>query len=315
MNAIQTLKKSAREVTSCAQFVCINSSRLTEFSRALRLPESSIVLDSTLMDVGDLRTKIAFVLTRDAINFGSGFHQSVYKLPGMSGARTMGWLLHDHFKQNGIMRPEALASMTADDCAALFRQQKAGAGYELMQMFAVAWNELGQFIVSRYKGEFQNFIEDVQLSAIRFIEILSHLPLWCDISRYKGYQLPFMKRAQLAAYGLSLTGHRSCRFSDLSELSIFCDNLIPHVLCVDGVLQIEPAMAERISEGRHLQQGSAEEIELRSATVAACEKIVADCRSHSYDIDALQLAARIWKQGQGPRYKKVPRPRVVTYFY
>ena len=53
--------------------------------------------------------------------------------------------------------------------------------------------------------------------------------------------VPFYKRAQLTAADLSLAfdGKGLGSFEDLDQLTIFADNLVPHVLRVDKVLLYE----------------------------------------------------------------------------
>ena len=48
----------------------------------------------------------------------------------------------------------------------------------------------------------------------------------------------FYKRAQIVPNDLALAG--VAEFADLDRLTIFADNLVPHVLRVDGVLRYDP---------------------------------------------------------------------------
>src|SRR5918997_1864755 len=78
----------------------------------------------------------------------------------------------------------------------------------------------------------------------------------------------FWKRAQIVPYDLSLAGVAD--FHDLDRLTIFADNLVPHVLRVEGVLRYDPALAARIDAGELLPPGD-EEREVRACAVHACE--------------------------------------------
>ena len=57
----------------------------------------------------------------------------------------------------------------------------------------------------------------------------------------------FYKRAQIVPADLALAG--VAEFHDLDRLTIFADNLVPHVLRVDGVLRYDPELAARIDAG------------------------------------------------------------------
>ena len=52
--------------------------------------------------------------------------------------------------------------------------------------------------------------------------------------------IPFLKRAQIAAADLAHA--RASPFGDLDELTMFADNLVPHVLRLDGVLGFDPEL-------------------------------------------------------------------------
>jgi hypothetical protein len=55
------------------------------------------------------------------------------------------------------------------------------------------------------------------------------------------------KRAQIAANDLALAGVAS--FADIDRLTVFADNLVPHVLRIDGVLRYDPELAARVDAG------------------------------------------------------------------
>ena len=117
----------------------------------------------------------------------------------------------------------------------------------------------------------------------------------------------FYKRAQITPNDLALAG--VAEFSDLDELTIFADNLVPHVLRVDGVLRYEPELAAHIDAGELLPPGEQEQ-EIRACAVHACELIAAEL-----GVSAPTLDVWLWNRGQAPRYKAMPRHRTRTTFY
>ena len=64
----------------------------------------------------------------------------------------------------------------------------------------------------------------------------------------------FYKRAQIVANDLALAG--VAEFDDLDRLTIFADNLVPHVLRCDGVLVYDKQLAARIDRGEQLTLGA-----------------------------------------------------------
>jgi hypothetical protein len=117
----------------------------------------------------------------------------------------------------------------------------------------------------------------------------------------------FWKRAQIVPNDMALAG--VAEYDDLDRLTIFADNLVPHVLRVDGVLVYDDGLASRIDAGDLLEPG-AEEREIRACAVHACELIAA-----RLGVPPRVLDTWLWNRGQERRYKAVPRHRCRTVFY
>jgi hypothetical protein len=167
------------------------------------------------------------------------------------------------------------------------------------------------------EGRYEDFIAKANGSALVLTGLLSQIGYFADVYEHERLTFPFLKRAQLACYDLSLSCADSahCRFSDLDRLTIFADNLVPHVLKVDGVLVFDARLEERIVAGETLPPGSAEEIELRAMAVYATERLSALAGGHGDPVIPLRLSDWLWNRGQSPRYKAIPRPRVRTVHY
>jgi len=99
------------------------------------------------------------------------------------------------------------------------------------------------------------------------------------------------------------------QFADLDRLTIFADNLVPHVLRCDGVLVYDDRLAARIDSGEQLPRGGVER-EIRACAVHACELI-----SQRTGVPARALDTWLWTRGQAPEYKAHPRHRCRTVFY
>jgi hypothetical protein len=166
-----------------------------------------------------------------------------------------------------------------------------------MSLYTDALRDLGRFLGARAS---MDVIADAEGSAERLASTLAAgMPFYDDVG--------FWKRAQITANDLALAG--VAHFDDLDRLTIFADNLVPHVLRVDGVLVYEPSLAARIDAGELFEQGG-EEREIRGCAVHACELL-----SARLGAPARLLDAALWNLGQAPRYKAVPRHRCRTVFY
>jgi Potential Queuosine, Q, salvage protein family len=236
----------------------------------------------------------AYLLTLDTINFGSGWFPTLRKRPGCSGYFTVAWALADHWRARGPWDADQLAGLDAAAVAAVLGQDP---GHELMERYAEALRELGGFLGTRSSLE---VVEAAGGSAEGFAQALADLRSFADA--------PFFKRAQIAPNDLALAG--VAEFDDLDRLTIFADNVVPHVLRVDGALRYAPELAARIDAGELLEAGSPEEMEIRAAAVHAGERLAA----------RLGVAPRIldgwlWNRGQAPRYKAIPRHRARSLYY
>ena len=236
----------------------------------------------------------SYILTLDSINFGSGWFPTLHKRPGSSGYYTVAWALADRFRAHGPWSGEELCSLTPAEVADVLGQDRQ---HELMALYAQALNDLGRFL--RHRSAL-DAIEAANGSAERLAEQLAAgMPFFDDAG--------FFKRAQITPNDLALAG--IAEFHDLDRLTIFADNLVPHVLRVDGVLHYERELAERIDRGDLLEPGGAER-EIRAAAVHACERIAAEL-----GVPPRTLDTWLWNRGQEPRYKALPRHRTRTVFY
>ena len=112
---------------------------------------------------------------------------------------------------------------------------------------------------------------------------LAAMPFYADVG--------FYKRAQITANDLVLAGVAS--YPDVDRLTIFADNLVPHVLRVEGMLSYAPELAARIDAGEELAQGSREEVEIRACAVHACELLAA-----RFEVAPRILDNWLWNRGQ-----------------
>jgi len=137
------------------------------------------------------------------------------------------------------------------------------------------------------------------------VDLLRAWDSFADVSVYDGVNVPvpFLKRAQIAAADLARAGVAA--FRDLDRLTIFADNLVPHVLRLDGLLTYDPALVERIERGELIEHGSPEEVEIRACALHTVGLIAAErAGAIEADIDSV-----LWHRGQEERFKAVPRHR------
>jgi hypothetical protein len=297
MALFEEVRGHCKEIATRARFVRIDLDAASALEPdGQELPEpldpESHYLEGEPADVAD------YLLALDAINFGSGWFPTLRKRAEhgrtLSGYFTVAWALADHVRAHGAPTAAWLRAVQTREIAAILGQR---ADLELMSLYAQALRELGRFLGARGALD---LVAQAGGSAERLAEALARgMAMFDDRGLYK--------RAQIVASDLALAGVAS--FSDLDGLTIFADNLVPHVLRCEGVLVYEESLAACIDAGETLSLGGAEH-EIRACAVQACELI-----SKRTGLPPRLLDGWLWNRGQAPEYKSRPRHRCRTVFY
>lgn len=240
-----------------------------------------------------------YLLTLAAINFGSGWFPTLAKRRGaegraLSGSVTTAWALTERFRAHGPWTNAQLRAMRATELAAVLGQR---ADHELMALYAQALRSLGAFLGERSA---MRLIGEANGSAAALAgAVAGGMALWAD----RG----FYKRAQLLGHELALAGVAT--WHDHDALTIFADNLVPHVLRCDGVLVYDELLATHIDRGELLPFGPWER-EIRASAVHACGLL-----APRLGLSEPALDTALWDRGQAPAYKARPRHRCRTVYY
>ena len=308
------IRAACARVAAEADHVHLVPERIAPYANAL----ASETLNPPTYDIehhfwGEPDAVLAYLVTLDTVNFGSGYFPFLSKRPGMSGYFTVASRLKDWFEQRGAPSAAELESLTLAECAELFQQPlDSEEQLELLTLFTRALNDLGAWLGAKFQGSFPNLIETADGSAATLVSLLSEMPFFQDVLTYKGFRVPLYKRAQITASDLALAfgdeGYGA--FDDLERLTIFADNLVPHVLKVDGVLRYAPGLEARITKGKLIPAGSPEEVELRAVALHAVERLAGYLEVSPRNLDIL-----LWNKGQEARYRALPRHRTRTVFY
>jgi hypothetical protein len=248
---------------------------------------------------GDRETLAAFAICLNAINFGSGWWPTIRKRAGLSGYSTVAAGVAERFRAARAWSPAELSRLTAAEVAATLGQD---AEHPLMDQFAGSLRDVGAHVLADHGGSFAAVVDTAAGSAIALAELLAGWDAFADASRYGEREIPFFKRAQLAAADVDRSHVAS--FADRDQLTAFADNLVPQVLRVDGVLRLEPALERAIEAEELLTHGSPEEVELRACAVHAVELL-----SVASALSPPEIDSALWNRGGERRYKSIPRPR------
>ncbi|HET6997135.1 MAG TPA: queuosine salvage family protein [Solirubrobacterales bacterium] len=296
------VRDSCAWVAERASSVRIDEAAIGGYARGLTGPEAPAPPDpQTELLEGGRETRAAFAICLNAINFGSGWWPTIRKRPGLSGYSTVAAGVVDRFLDAGPWSAAELEDLSTTQIASALGQDP---DHPLMSDFARSLRDVGVHVRAEHEGRFETVVDASGGSAVALTDLLASWRAFADTSTYLGRTVPFFKRAQLAAADLDRAGVAS--FPDLERLTAFADNLVPHVLRVDGVLQLDPALEQRIEAGELLEHGSPEEVALRACTVHTIELLVATSGGR---LTAAEIDVALWNRGRAPRYKSIPRPR------
>ncbi len=319
----ERVRATTRQVVEQARLVRLDTERLRQvvdtYDPILIRAAHTFTSDYHFLGSGELQ--LNYVFTLDALNFGSGLsplwkNLEAARLVQGSLYKTVADNLRRAMLAGELLDPVWAASITTDQLAALFGLPS---DFPLVEMFVNSLNELGNWLVAEYGGSYSHLLEDSPDAASLVEKLVSHLSYFNDATTYQGQPVYFYKRAQILVNDLYLAfaGKSYGSFPDIACLTMFADNLLPHYFRMVGVLQYNPALAERIEAGQPLEAGSVEEVELRASAVQcvelACQWL--NERQPEQPIFPAQLDNYLWNLSQSTEIKSRPRHRTVTYFY
>lgn len=207
-----------------------------------------------------------------------------------------------------------LAELTQGDVYRIFR------GTGVIPLIADRMNclrEVGQVLRDKYKGQFMHAIKQAGGSAAHLAALVAHdFSSFNDAATYEGREVYFYKRAQLLVSDLwgAFGGKGLGAFNDLGRLTAFADYKLPQLLREYGVLEYGPELAAKVDGRQIIPAGSAEEVELRAATVQAVELLRDRLAPAGIDLHAFQVDWLLWQQAQAlPMRRPYHLTRTIYY--
>lgn len=295
------LRAACATVASAGRHVRVSLDAIPGYAASLGGGPPASGLEQDLhLGMGTREQLAAYWLTLDAVNFGSGWFPTLRKPEGRSGYETVAGGLRGRFEREGPWPAATLSRIPGSELATVLHQDP---GHELMEHFAHSLRDLGRHVAEEHGGSFASVLDTAAGSATGLVGQLAEWECFEDVSVYGELRVPFLKRAQIAAADVHRAGLAA--FPDLGRLTMFADNLVPHVLRLDGVLEFEPALVRRIERGELIEHGSPEEVEIRACAVHAVELLTAAAPT----LTAAEVDQELWLRGRGARYKAVPRHR------
>jgi hypothetical protein len=212
-----------------------------------------------------------------------------------------------------------LSNMDSQELATIFRGQASDEpGIPLLAERLHCLREVGQVLAEHYAGQFSRLIAQTGQSAVALtLALAEHFPSFRDVATYAGREVRFFKRAQICAADLhnAFGGQSWGTFADMDALTIFADYKLPQVLRHYQILVYAPELAARVDRQQLLAAGSTEEVEIRAATIWACELLRREIvRQGAGATSAVEIDQLLWHLGQDATQMQ-PYHRVRTIWY
>jgi hypothetical protein len=286
---LDEVRRHCAAVAASARWVHIDLAARVESGGVAGLDDELHFLEAPPEDLA------RYVLVLDAVNFGSGWFPTLRVDEGDSATNEITRRLTDHARARG--GPWTAAELRALDALQVADVLDQDPAHNLMGLYARALNQLGTWLGDRGALD---VVGEAAGSAERLARALATGMSFFD-------DQGFYKRAQITANDLVLAG--VAEFADVDRLTVFADNLVPHVLRTDGVLVYAPELATVVDAGIELPVGGAMEREIRACTVHACELL-----ARRLDVPPRTLDNWLWNRGLGPPYTH-GRPHLTRTVY
>ncbi len=164
----------------------------------------------------------------------------------------------------------------------------------------------------------EELIADANGSAVALAEaVRRRFPSFDDVLWIDGTEVRFLKRAQILIADLhgAFGGQGLGAFHDLHELTAFADYKVPQVLRRFGVLALRPGAEAALHARQLIPANSPWELEIRAATIWACELIRQALERRGKPLMAMEIDWALWLTGQKLPAGTEPYHRTPTIFY
>ncbi|KAI3384366.1 hypothetical protein SNEBB_008239 [Seison nebaliae] len=176
-----------------------------------------------------------------------------------------------------IWSPEFYHKLTIDEWKKLEELVDENLDIPMKEERVRICQEAGKILVEEFGGSFSNFLKLGDNSAMKCLCLLwNNFPFFRDFAHYKGKIIYFMKKPQILISDLhsQLPQNELCQFNDINLLTMFADYRVPQILVHFSTIKYSEELLNKINNGHLFESGESMEVEIRSASIIAVEKLV-----------------------------------------
>jgi Queuosine salvage protein len=316
---LDVLKSTAR-VVAHPRHVTIDRLRVETVAQILALREAPVpTWNYTYHYFDGTAHTLTYLFLLDALNFsfwGEPKWTITYRGTRLDGYWALAAALKRAVEANrDVLATDYLAEISPQDLAHILR------GRNEIPMFVERWRnvqELGRVLRDRFGGRAARVVEEAKRDAPQPARLVTdHFTSFHDTSIYNSRAVNFFKRAQILVADLwgSFGGQGLGEFDNLVELTAFADYKLPQLLRAWGILQYDARLARRVNQRFELPKDSAEEIEIRAATLWGVELLREALARRGRVLTSVQVDWFLWETSQHQVAGMKPYHRVRTCFY
>jgi len=322
-NISNLVKHTAQYVFDNSSNVSINTQKLEEYTQS--------IISNSLKEIPswkschfdhvkcNLETVVAYICVLDSLNFcfwpttKLGFEFEYGDL-----VNCLNILLES---QKEFFKADYLSHLTSNELQNILT--KSLNKFPLLDERCRSLNEMGSFIVNKYKGSFENLIIDNNGDLNLIMKsILQNVSTFRDETIYKGKQIFMYKRIQILGADLysaikEMTKNVNITIKGVEHLTMFPDYRVPQILCELGILEYSDKLLNDILKLNEIPPNSEQEIEIRANTIIVVElmKKILTSNTLENEILSIHIDYLLWNEGEKMRKKIVPHHRTLTIFY
>ncbi len=164
-------------------------------------------------------------------------------------------------------------------------------------------NNVGDTLVTKYDGDWINFIDDgpkkLYENGEGLVErLVRDFKRFDDHSIFENEKVYFLKLAQLAFWGIHRELSKSYfHIEDMENMTAFADYIIPVALESFGIVKYSSGLKEKIDSGILIDRDSIEEIEIRATSIYVTAKLTELINKYKNEEEKIiipQLDFKLW---------------------